>query len=140
MECIDAENQIFMVELDPDAGYTKIIFSNNGASQTADLDIPELGYIYTGSGWEEYEETKTGWQQAGKYWYYYDSNGKMVTGWQKISGKWYYLNASGVMQTGWIKLNGKWYYLKSSGEMISGEKVTIGGKSYTFNSNGVWIK
>ena len=220
MECIDAENQIFMVELDPDAGYTKIIFSNNGASQTADLDIPELGYIYTGSGWEEYEETKTGWQQAGTYWYYYDSNGKMVTGWQKISGKWYYfndsgimqtgwikldgkwyhlkgsgemqkgwiklsgkwyylkgsgvmqtgwikldgkwyhlkgsgemqkgwqkisgkwyyLNASGVMQTGWIKLNGKWYYLKSSGEMISGEKVTIGGKSYTFNSNGVWIK
>lgn len=56
------------------------------------------------------------------------------------TGKWYYLNASGVMQTGWIKLNGKWYYLKSSGEMISGEKVTIGGKSYTFNSNGVWIK
>ncbi len=45
MECIDAENQIFMVELDPDAGYTKIIFSNNEASQTADLDIPELGYI-----------------------------------------------------------------------------------------------
>ncbi len=35
------------------------------------------------------------------------------------TGKWYYLNASGVMQTGWIKLN---------------------GKSYTFNSNGVWIK
>ena len=42
MECIDAENQIFMVELDPDAGYTKIIFSNNGEGQAADLAIPEL--------------------------------------------------------------------------------------------------
>ncbi len=319
MECIDAENQIYMVELDPDAGYTKIIFSNNGASQTANLDIPELGYIYTGSGWEEYqpvgnkpvisaeldsctltgaknvkftvknatsatyslngakdvsftdsvtltvgknqtdtvvitatnsdgttsktftyqlqtsdtgyiyfkntsnwatpyaymwnegsnknaawpgekmilvdaekgiwkcevkesydmvifnngsggsgnqtadltnkgagymyvlstdswekfEELKTGWQQVGDSWYYYDNTGTMVKGWRKISGKWYYFNTSGIMQTGWVKVSGKWYHLKASGAMQTGWQK-ISGKWYYLNSSGAmqtsWVK
>ena len=42
------------------------------------------------------------------------------------------------MQTGWIQLSGKWYYLDSSGVMVTGTRV-IDGKSYTFNSSGVWI-
>ena len=38
----------------------------------------------------------------------------------------------------WIKDNGNWYYLDSNGYMVTGTK-TIGGKTYSFASNGVWI-
>ena len=33
---------------------------------------------------------------------------------------------------------GKWYYLDANGYMVTGTKK-IGGKTYKFNSNGVWI-
>jgi glucan-binding YG repeat protein len=39
----------------------------------------------------------------------------------------------------WFKdTNGSWYYLSGNGKMLTG-KQTIGGKAYTFKSNGVWI-
>ena len=55
-EC-DSANNIYAIAVDPDAGYNKIIFSNNGASQTADLDIKGIGYCYdaaTGT-WYQYK-------------------------------------------------------------------------------------
>ena len=100
------------------------------------------------------------WVHDGDYWYYMNGSGYMVTGWQKIGGTWYYFKNSGKMvangwakDTGgwrWMDANGKitkskwiqdgddWYYLNGSGYMVTGTQ-TIGGKTYHFASNGVWI-
>lgn len=57
-EC-DTVNHIFACKIDPDAGYTKIIFSKNGSSQTKDLNIGSIGYCYDASTgkWSEYKKT-----------------------------------------------------------------------------------
>ena len=39
----------------------------------------------------------------------------------------------------WLKLSGKWYYLNASGVMVTGMQ-NIGGKTYTFDNNGVWVE
>lgn len=61
-EC-DSQNGIYALKIDPDAGYTKIIFSSNGASQSKDLTIGNIGYMYNMSTglWEFYKggEDKT---------------------------------------------------------------------------------
>ena len=41
------------------------------------------------------------------------------------------------MRTDWQKLSKKWYYFGTSGVMVTGTQ-TIGGKTYTFGSDGVW--
>ncbi|MFC2557072.1 MAG: choline-binding protein D, partial [Pauljensenia sp.] len=38
----------------------------------------------------------TGWQQIGRTWYYFASDGHMVTGWQTIDGRWYLFAPSGA--------------------------------------------
>ena len=42
------------------------------------------------------------------------------------------------MQTGWQQIGSKWYYLGTNGVMVTGTQ-TINGKTYKFNSSGVWI-
>ena len=44
-EC-DPANGVFALKIDPAAGYTKVIFSNSGASQSDDLSIGQIGYMY----------------------------------------------------------------------------------------------
>ena len=106
----------------------------------------------------EYGAMATGWQKVGTKWYYMNASGVMLTGWQTIDGKRYYLGANGAMATGWLELNGKWYYFasgvmatgwqkigsnwyyfQSSGVMVSNTTMTIDGKPYTFDANGVWV-
>jgi glucan-binding YG repeat protein len=43
-----------------------------------------------------------------------------------VAGKWFH------------DTDGSWYYLAANGKMLTG-KQTIGGKTYTFKANGVWI-
>ena len=59
-EC-DSEENIYALKIDTEAGYTKIIFSNSGSSQTADLVIGEVGELYnpSTSTWTEYKEQDT---------------------------------------------------------------------------------
>lgn len=59
-----------------------------------------------------------GWSQQNGRWYYYnDSNGKLVQDdWVKSNEKWYYMDSSGVMQAN--KLIDDMYYVNGSGEMI----------------------
>lgn len=56
-EC-DSENHIYALQLDADAEYNHIIFSNAGASQTADLDMGQVGYLYNPetNQWTLYQE------------------------------------------------------------------------------------
>ncbi|HEX3021232.1 MAG TPA: alpha-amylase family glycosyl hydrolase [Lachnospiraceae bacterium] len=54
----DSQNNIYALKIDPAVGYTRVIFSNKGASQTKDLTIGDVGYLYnmsTGT-WELYYE------------------------------------------------------------------------------------
>lgn len=44
-EC-DTQNHIYALQIDTEAGYNHVIFSNSGASQTADLAMGEVGYMY----------------------------------------------------------------------------------------------
>ena len=56
----DEANGIYALAVDPTANYNKIIFSNSGSSQTADLELAGIGYLYdvsTGK-WTEYKETE----------------------------------------------------------------------------------
>jgi len=87
-----------------------------------------------------------GWQKISDKWYYLNSSGVMLTGWQTVSGQKYYLNSSGVMLKGWQKIFSKWYYFRTAtdapskgpeGSMLKNGTVSISGKSYKFNADGI---
>ena len=80
------------------------------------------------------------WVKDSKGWCYVSANGYCLTNtWKADSKGWCYLDADGRMVTNkWIQDGGKWYYLDANGYMVTGTKV-IGGKTYKFASNGVWI-
>lgn len=80
------------------------------------------------------------WVQDSVGWCYVGSNGYAVTNcWMRDSIGWCYLDSNGsMMKSQWLNDGGKWYYLDSNGYMVTGT-VTIGGRSYTFNSSGVWV-
>lgn len=56
MYCCDTENNVYAVKVDTSAEYTNIIFSNSGSSQTADLAMGQIGYMYdlSNNTWSEY--------------------------------------------------------------------------------------
>ena len=98
--------------------------------------------------------TKEGWCGKGKMWRYYvpvsagSNEYYYVTGWNKLKwskGKsWFYFGPGGYMLYGWQKLKynkGKsedTFYFDTNGAMVTGKKK-IGGKTYTFASNGALI-
>jgi hypothetical protein len=105
--------------------------------------IMQTGWEYVGSSWYYLAgngEMKTGWVKDKNTWYYLTGSGAMKTGWQKDNGSWYYLGGNGSMVVSkWLKdTSGSWYYLSGNGKMLTG-KQTIGAKTYTFKSNGVWV-
>ena len=130
----------------------------NGRMATNKWIKDSEGWCYVdGSG---YCATNT-WKKDSKGWVYLDANGRMVTNkwvkdskgwcyvgangyavtncWKKDSKGWCYLDENGSMtKNEWVKDGGKWYYLDGNGYMVTGTKK-IGGKTYKFNSSGVWI-
>ena len=80
------------------------------------------------------------WIADSKGWCYVDGSGYCVTNqWVKDSKGWCYLDGDGRMvYNKWINDGGKQYYINGSGYMVTG-KQTIGGKTYTFASNGALI-
>ena len=63
---------------------------------------------------------KTGWQQDGDKWYWFDGAGMMVHDtWYQYKGSWYYLGPDGAMLKGLQTINGKWYYLDQTGRMAT---------------------
>ena len=85
--------------------------------------------------------TKNKWILSGGQWYYLKANGYMAANeWARDSGGWYWMDASGkITKNKWIQTGGKWYYLGANGYMVTGTQK-IGGKTYKFNSSGVWIQ
>jgi hypothetical protein len=118
------------------------VYANGVWKFYADGEVA-TGWIHDGKAWYYTNvngEMQTGWIHDGKAWYYLAGNGAMKTGWQKDNGSWYYLSGNGAMvaSTWFHDTDGSWYYLSGNGKMLTG-KHNIGGKAYTFKSNGAWI-
>jgi hypothetical protein len=105
------------------------------------------GWVYDGKAWYYLNasgEMQTGWVYDSNYkaWYYLSGNGAMVWGkWlHDTDGSWYYLSGNGAMVwSKWLHdTDGNWYYLSGNGKMLTG-KQSIGGKVYSFKTNGAWI-
>ena len=109
-------------------------FGESGSMKTGWQQISGSWYYFDGSG-----HMAKGWQKISNVWYYFGDSGSMKTGWQKVGSSWYYFASSGAMQTGWLNLSGKWYWLGTDGSMASSSGVTINGKTYYFDSNGVCL-
>ena len=135
--------------------YYFINWGKNGSSSDYDWTYGVSGTLVTGwrqidSRWYYFKKSSDSpviQTNSSRY-----TEGEMVTGWVKISGTWYYLwrpadkpilasgdthvYKEGEMVTGWVYLNKYWYYLSSSGAMYANGTYSIGGKNYTFDSNG----
>ena len=126
--------------------------------------VMKTGWLQSGKTWY-YLDTTSGamktnsWVSSANKWYYFDANGKMVTGWKQIGGKWYFFNSNGSMKANawfksgsawyyfgsngimktnaWQKTGSAWYYLQADGTMAVNKTLTISGKKYTFDKNGV---
>jgi len=73
-------------------------------------------------------------------WYGFKASGEMVTGWYQFNDIWYYFKADGARaEKEWVKSGNSWYYLKEGGQMAKDEILTIDGKPYKFDANGVWV-
>ena len=88
---------------------------------------------------------KNGWQEEGKYMYYY-KNGNKLTGWQQLTKNgvksWFYFSQKGVMQKDrWIKGSSKSgsYYLDNQGRMVVGKRYKTKDGYRTFGKDGKWL-
>jgi glucan-binding YG repeat protein len=140
--------------------------NGGGDDPNPPVNPPETddGWVYDDGVWKYYidGEAVTGWTHDGKAWYYFDSAGVMKTGWlyDQNYKAWFYLGGNGAMKTGWVKDDGAWYYLRGDGKMVASKwlhdtdgswyylsgngkmltgKQTIGGKVYSFKTDGVWV-
>ena len=86
-------------------------------------------------------QVATGWTQVGTEWYYFkDPSGDLQTGWFRANGSWYCANDDGTMKTGWAdSSDGVCYLDEVTGKMKKNEWVTVDGKSYYFNINGIMV-
>ena len=76
----------------------------------------------------------------GKIYYLDKTSGAMKTGWLQDGDNWFYFKDSGAMAVKeWVKSGSAWYYLKEDGKMAKDEILTIDGKPYKFDANGVWV-
>lgn len=131
----------YKVGWDKDPSTGKWIFSEDGETLVKDAwkEIKNTWYyfkdIYALDGeWIKYKDK----------WYYLEKGScAMATDkWIEGNDKWYRVNKDGAMLTGWyqdVKL--KWYYLDiEKGYCYTNCTILIDGKSYRFDSNGVWIE
>jgi len=86
-------------------------------------------------------EAANDWLQLGTNWYYFkDPSGALQTGWFRANGSWYCANDDGSIKTGWAdSSDGICYLDETTGKMKKNEWVTVDGKSYYFNVNGIMV-
>lgn len=124
-------------------------------------------YTITYNGKKRYFNKKngrmvTGWVKNSKnqYRYFHKTNGIMYTGLKEIDGDTYYFSKTngiryqkglgkgywsqyyfspedGKAKKGWMEIDGKMYYFGENYQMYKLKKVTIDGKDYRFDSDGV---
>lgn len=77
-----------------------------------------------------------GWHKDSNGQYFYTVDNSKLTGWYTIDDSTYYFSTKGVMQTGWLNVGDTYYYLKSNSKMAKNTTLKIGGKNYSFDSDG----
>ncbi|AWK49999.1 glucan-binding protein [Clostridium beijerinckii] len=121
------------------------------------LKIEDYWYYFNKDG----SMATSTWKWSDGKWYYLKNNGQVANDWLQLGTKWYYFkDPSGALQTGWFRSNGSWYCANDDGSMKTGwaessdglcylddvngkmkknEWVTLDGKSYYFNVNGIMV-
>lgn len=76
---------------------------------------------------------------AGNIYRYANSKGVLYTGWRKYKGKLYYFEkqTGGMLKDRWINKGSNRYYLSPNGYAYRNTRVTIDGKKYSFNKDGI---
>lgn len=103
----------------------------------------------------------TGWEQEGKYWYFYKNgekqkgwldwegnryflakkNYRMFTGLHKITGKLYYFDSKGAMvKNKWVEVKEEtWYFFDAEGKALVNKWKSSSGKKYRLGSDGIML-
>lgn len=122
------------------------LFSTDSSAATKNGWVVSKGATYYKKGGKNIK----GLQKIGKYYYYFDSNGRMRTGFKRLRGRTFYFRTSGKlgkrgrMVTGWAKINGKTYYFKKTGKKYKKGKMLTGWhrirkKVFYFKANGQMV-
>ena len=81
-----------------------------------------------------------GWVKIGRYYFFYNSKGRLLCGSIKYKGNYYYSTSNGRRYTGWLTRNGqKYYYNRKNGAMFRNRWATGTKYSYYFNKSGAAI-
>lgn len=136
-----------------DYNQNRYYLNASGAMVTGWNLIDNSWYYFNGEG-----QQLKGWQKINDAWYYLDTEGRMTTGWftegvnryyfdgsgimaigfTDIAGVKYFFDTNGVMLTGWQMVeNIPHYFDPATGAMVLGVNLTIDGKEYAFDANGV---
>ena len=118
-------------------------FNKNGTLQTGWYSLNGFRYYSGADG-----VMRTGWQTiGGRKYYFFGSTmkqykrhykGTAATCLNKVGNSWYYMDPStGACQSGWKDFEGLKYYFRPGSCKAATGTVKIGGRSYTFSSNGV---
>ena len=77
----------------------------------------------------------------GEYYYFKSDSTLAINEWEEIDSEWYRFGEDKIMyRNKWFKDHDEnWFYFGDNGAMYKDTTVTIDGKEYTFNSNGVCI-
>ena len=112
-------------------------FNKDGSMETSTWKWSDGKWYYL----KDTGEAANGWLQLGTAWYYFnDTSGALQTGWFRANGSWYCANDDGTMKTGWADSSDGICYLDDvNGKMKKDEWVTVDGKSYYFNINGIMV-
>ena len=112
-------------------------FNDDGSMATSTWKWSSDSWYYL----KEDGAAATDWLQLGGNWYCFkDPSGAMQTGWFRNDGNWYCSNNDGSMKTGWAWSEDGYSYLdEATGKMKKNEWVTVDGKTYYFNVNGIMV-
>ena len=112
-------------------------FNNDGSMATSTWKWSNDKWYYL----KDNGQAANDWLELGGKWYYFkDPSAEMQTGWFRTDGSWYCANEDGSMKTGWADSSDGWCYLdEDTGKMKKNEWITVDGKTYYFNINGIMV-
>ena len=107
---------------------------------TGSVSVEASAYVKRGNTKISLTSSKHGWVKKGKYYYFYNSRGRLLRGQIRYKGKNYYSSKSGRRVTGWVIRGGKrYYYNRKNGVMFTNRWATGTKYKYYFNKSGVAI-